>query len=263
MTTLTAAQIAAILEPLATTTFVDIGLEVNAALMQNEERRKYPSVDVQNITGQEDIKDFPTKTTGQTFLVHLFYRYRSFGAQEEPEIKEIEDAIFDLIDDDTSFDVPDTKVTVTQSWDRKSETFPVHRSHSILTVTAEDISSTDDAGLSGNEMEITFPAPLSKTFTLISLATDERNLIKQQNLTDSSEEIFTKIHAAGLLAVEIELTFTEETNLQTLVDAGDDISVTLSKNGSNRVLTVNLTSMVSSATRSTIQSTIVTMDVKN
>ncbi|MBK5115263.1 MAG: hypothetical protein JJE41_16680, partial [Candidatus Heimdallarchaeota archaeon] len=122
MANLTAAQIAAILD--AVVYPVNEGVEVNASLMQNEERRKYPSIDVQNVTGEEHIKGYPTKTTGQTFLVHLFYRYRSFGEQEEPGIKVLEDIIFDTIDANANFST-DIKISVSQSWDRKSETFPV------------------------------------------------------------------------------------------------------------------------------------------
>ena len=143
MATLTAAQIAAILD--AVVYPPGEGVEVNAALMQNEERRKYPTIDVQNVTGEEHLKDYPTTTTGQTFLIHLFYRYRSFGVQEEPNIKVIEDLIFDAIDSNANFST-DIKVSITQSWDRKSETFPVHRSHSILTVSADEISVANRFG---------------------------------------------------------------------------------------------------------------------
>ena len=108
MALLTAAQIKTILEgavyPAAE------GIEINAALMQNEERRKYPSIDVQNVTGEEHIKGYPTKTTGQTFLIHLFYRYRSFGEQHEPDIKALEDIIFDTIDANANFST-DVKAT--------------------------------------------------------------------------------------------------------------------------------------------------------
>ena len=190
MATLTAAEIKTILES-PVSPYPDEGVEINAALMQNEERRKYPSIDVQNITGQEDLKDFPTKTIGQTFLVHLFYRYRSFGEQEEPSIKEFEDVIFNTIDQAADFAVPGVKVTVAQSWRRESETFPVHRSHSILTVTAENIEATDSSGIPGDKIDITIDGigPL----TVISLTTDEQSITKELDLTDTAERIFTKI----------------------------------------------------------------------
>ena len=75
MATLTAVQIKEILE---TATYPG-QVRISAALLQNDNRRKYPSIDIQNITGDEQIKKFPTTTLSQTFLVHLFYRYRSFG----------------------------------------------------------------------------------------------------------------------------------------------------------------------------------------
>jgi len=257
MATLTAAQIKTIL---LTGTYPE-EVEINAALMQNEERRKYPSIDVQNITGEETLKDFPSKTVGQTFLVHLFYRYRSFGEQHEPDIKSIEDVIFDTLDAASELAVPGVKISVTQGWRRNSETFPVHRDHSILTVSSEELEATDGSGIPGDKITITFPT--IGTLTLISLATDERSINKQLDLADDAERIFTKISNTDLLIVEVELTTTTEPQLETQVHDGDDISVTLTKNGIAQVLTVHLTSMVASATRSEVQSTLVTMDVKN
>ncbi len=258
MANLTAAQIAAILD--AVVYPANEGIEVNAALMQNDERRKYPSIDVQNVTGDETVKGEPTTILGQTFLIHLWYRYRSFGQQEEPQIKVLEDLIFDAIDNDSNFST-DVKVTITQSWDRQSETFPVHRSHSILTVTAEEISSTEGTGIPGDKIEITFPNPLG-TFKVINLTADDRNLQKDLDKIDDGEEIYTKIHFTGLLTVELELSVADESDLDTQIDAGDDISVTLTKNGTAIPLTVNLTSRVSSATREVVQTTLVSMDVK-
>ena len=262
MATLTAAEIKTILEsPVSPGYPANQGEEINAALMQNEERRKYPSIDVQNITGQEDLKDFPTKTTGQTFLVHLFYRYRSFGEQHEPDIKQYEDAIFNTIDQAGDFAVPGVKVTVSQSWKRDSETFPVHRSHSILTVTAENIEATDGSGIPGDKIEITIGGigPL----TVISLATDEKSINKQLDLKDDAERIFTKISNTDLLVVEVELTKSTEITMAGLVHAGDDISVVLVKDGSTQNLTANLSNSIASASRDVVQTTLVSMDIKN
>lgn len=258
MATLTAAQIKAILE---TATYpASEGIEINAALVQNEERRKYPTIDVQNVTGEETLKGFPTKNTSQTFLIHLFYRYRSFGEQEEPKIKVLEDIIFDTIDQNANFST-DIKITITQSWDRKSETFPVHRSHSILTVTADEITSTDGSGVPGDQIDITFPSP-SDTFKVINLTADDRTIQKDLDRIDDGEEIFTKIHFGGLLVVEVEMSVTDEANIDTIISAGKDVSITLTKGGVGIPLTVNMTSRVSSATREEIQTTLVTMDVK-
>jgi hypothetical protein len=256
MALLTAAQIKAILE----TAVYPEEVEINAALMQNEERRKYPSIDVQNVTGQEHIKDFPTTTTGQTFLVHLFYRYRSFGEQHEPDIKALEDVIFNSIDANANFST-DVKISVSQSWDRKSETFPVHRSHSILTVSADEITATQAGGLPGDEMSIEFPAPLGE-LKLISLTSDGRDLLKDLDRDDTGEETFTKIHLGGLLIVEVQLTFDEETQMEALFNAGKDFTVTLTKSGNDRVLLVNPISFVNSATRDQIQTTLISMDIK-
>ena len=258
MANLTAAQIATILK--AVVYPPTEGVEVNAALMQNEERRKYPSIDVQNVTGDEKLKDYPASTLGQTFLVHLFYRYRSFGEQEEPNIKVLEDLIFDAIDNDANF-TTDVKVTVTQSWDRQSETFPVHRSHSILTVSAEEVTSTEGSGIPGNDITIEFPAPVG-SFKVINLTSDERELQKSLDRLQNGDEVFTKIHYDGLLVVEAELNVADEANLDALFNAGDDFTVTLTKAGTPIVLTANPISRVSSASRDTVQTTLISMDIK-
>ncbi len=257
MANLTAAQIKVILDGIIT---FPQTIRISAALLQNDERRKYPSIDVQNITGDEQLKGLPTTTLGQTFLIHLFYRYRSFGEEHEPDIKEIEDLIFDAIDNDANFST-DTKVTITQSWNRISETFPVRRSHSILTVSAEEISSTDGDGIPGDKITITFP--VIGELDVISLATDERSINKQLDLNDDAERIFTKISNSDLLIVEVELSNTTEPQMETQVHDADDIDITLTKNGVDQILSVNLTSMISGADRTRVQTTLITMDVKN
>lgn len=257
MVNLTAAQIKTIL--LGATYPEEV--EINAALMQNDERRKYPSIDVQNVTGDEQLKDFPTTTLGQTFLVHLFYRYRSFGEQHEPDIKALEDVIFSTIDANANFST-DVKITISQGWRRDSETFPVRRSHSVLTVSTEEISGTDPASgaTPGDKIEITLPSV--GTFKVISIPVDQFGLVKQFDLLDTDEQIFTKIHEAGILSVEMALTPAQEVTLKDQVVLGDDSTITLDLNGTNRSMIVNYLDTSASSTREVVRTTILTMDVK-
>lgn len=255
MATLTAAQIQSIL---LTGTYPE-DVEINASLMQNDERRKYPSIDVQNITGEEQIKDYPSTNLSQTFLVHLFYRYRSFGEQEEPGIKAIEDEIFDTLDANANF-TTDVKITITQGWRRDSETFPVRRSHSVLTVTAEELISTETGATPGDQINITLPSV--GTFKVISIPIDQFGLIKQFDLLDTDEQIFTKIHEVGLLSLEMALTPAQEVTLKDQVIVGDDVTVTLDLNGTNRTMIVNYSDTAASSSREVVRTTILTMDVK-
>jgi hypothetical protein len=255
---LTAKEIADILDP-NVVTYTEF-VEVNAALMQNEERRKYPSIDVQNITGDEQIKDFPTTTLGQTFLVHLFYRYRSFGQEEEPKIKEIEDTIFNTLDDNSNFST-DVKVSITQGWRRTSETFPLKRSHSILTVTTEEISSTDPATEATPGDQIEFLIANFGQFKVISIPSDEIGILKELNLQDTSTQTYTRIRILGSLSVELALSPPQEDNLFALIDAGNNDIVELILNQVTRTLRVNFTNMIASSTREEIRTTILTMDV--
>lgn len=257
MVTLTAAQIKVILE----TGVYPETVEINAALLQNDERRKYPSIDVQNITGDLQIKDFPTTTLGQTFLVHLFYRYRSFGEQEEGGIKAIEDIIFDTIDANANFST-DVKVSITQGWDRQSETFPVRRSHSVLRVTAEEISATSPSTATpGDQIDVTLPSV--GTFKTISIPVDQYGLIKQFDLEDTDEQIFTKIHEFGLLSIEMALSPAQEETLRTQLIIGNDVTITLDFNGTTRDLLVHYIDVAASSSREVIRTTILTMNVKS
>lgn len=228
--------------------------------MQNDERRKYPSIDVQNITGDAQIKDVPTTTLSQTFLVHLFYRYRSFGEQHEPDIKSIEDEIFSTLDANANF-ATDVKISVTQGWRRDSETFPVRRSHSVLTVTAEEISSTSGSGIRGDQITILIPT-VSPAIDVINVITDEAGIIKDLDLGTSSEQVYTRIRRDGILAVEVAISVADEDLIKTQIFNGADISITFTKGGVGDVRTVNLTNLVASGSRDQVQTQILTMDVK-
>ena len=257
MATLTAAEIKTILE---TATYpAGEGIEINAALIQNEERRKYPSIDVQNVTGEESFKDVPTTNTTQMFLVHLFYRYRSFGEQHEPDIKVLEDIIFNTIDSNANFST-DIKISVVQSWDRKSETFPVHRSHSILRVTAKEIKSTDGEGIPGDSITITLPSPVGE-IDVIDVLADESGVVKDLDLT-VDEQIYTKIRNSGLLSLSVAVGVDIEDDIKDLIFAGNDISITFTKGGVASVRTANLIDMVASGTRKEVHKQVLSMDVK-
>jgi hypothetical protein len=257
MSTLTAAEIKTILE---TATFpTNEGIEINAALMQNEERRKYPSIDIQNVTGEESFKDVPTTNTTQVFLVHLFYRYRSFGEQHEPDIKVIEDEIFDTLDANANFST-DVKISVVQSWDRKSEIFPVHRSHSILRVTAKEIKSTDGEGIPGDSITITLPSPVG-TIDVIDVLADESGIIKDLDLT-VDEQIYTKIRNRGLLSLSLAVGVDAENDIKDLIFVGNDISITFTKGGVASVRTANLIDIVASGTRKEVHKQVLAMESK-
>jgi len=258
MSTLTAVEIKAILVLGDFSGFE--GVEINAALMQNEERRKYPSIDVQNVTGEESFKDVPTTNTTQVFLVHLFFRYRSFGEQHEPDIKALEDKIFDTLDANANFST-DVKISVVQSWDRKSETFPVHRSHSILRVTAKEIKSTDGDGIPGDTITITLPSPVG-TIDVIDVLADESGVIKDLDLT-TTEQIYTKIRNRGLLSVSVAVNVATEDNIKSIIFAGKDISITFTKGGTGDSRTANLIDMVASGTRKEVHKQVLSMDIKN
>lgn len=244
---------------LRTITFSNLDIKrINAYVEKNESHRKYPSIDIQNITGQEEIEGLPTKTTKQVFLVHLYVRTRATGADQEPDIKATEDQIFDSLD---ALQTMDEFVQVVQGWDRKSETFPLARVVSTIRVTSDAISSTDGEGIVGDKVTISLPTV--GTLDVINVVTDEAGILKDLDLTTSSEEIFTRIRNTGLLSVEIAVSVADENSIKTLIFAGDDITITFTKGGVADDRTANLSTITASGPRTEVETQILTMDIKN
>jgi len=254
--TLTAQQIKTQLE---TISFSFPVKRINAYVEKNESHRKYTSIDIQNITGQEESEDVPTTTTKQVFLVHLYYKTKATGADQEPKIKTTEDEIFNSLD---ALQTTTENIQVLQSWDRKSETFPLARVHSTIRVTSEAISSTDGQGILGDEITITLPSPIGQ-LNVINVLTDEAGVIKDLDITITSEQIYTKIRNSGLLSVEIAVSVSTEDDIKSLIFAGEDISITFTKGGTDDVRIANLSTLNASGPRKEVQTQILTMDIKN
>lgn len=237
---------------------------INPYVVEDVSRREYPSIDVENLAGQERTRDVPTSKDKQTYLIHLYYRITGFGDADEPNVKTLEDEIFAVID---ALQTTDTKIYITESWKRTHQSFPTPHIESVLRVTTEEIFSEIDGGVPGDKITITFPPPLNEIFDVINLITDRLEATKDMDLVmddtgDKADEIFSLIHAHGLLDVEIVLTPAQEPNLDTLISAGDDISITLTKNGTAFVKTANLIARTNTTPRSEVQQTIVSMDIK-
>jgi len=261
MVLLTAEEIAI---ALTTGTYSEPLNAINAYVVEDVSRREYPSIDVENITGQERLRDVPTSQDKQTYLVHLYYRKTGFGDADEPNVKLLENEIFAVID---ALQTTDTKISITESWKRESQSFPTPHTESTLRVVTEEIFSEIDGGIPGDQITITFPSPLSATFDVVNLITDRLEAIKDADYEmntagDEAEEIYSLIYGHGLLDVEVVVTAAQEPNLDTLIKNGDDIAITLTKGGVAFVKTANLISRTNSAPRSEIQQTIISMDIK-
>lgn len=254
MALLTSTEIATALEE---TTFSINIKSINGYVIQDVARRDYPSIDVENITGQEQISDVPTSNTKQTYLIHLYYKIVGFGNLDEPDVQTLENEIFETID---SLQDTTTKITIIESWQRKHSVEGTPNIQSTLRVVTDEIFSTSGDGIRGDQITITFPT--LGTVNVINLINDSITVEKNLDLIDDGEEIFTLKHLSGLLDVEIELTTTTESQIDTLLAAGDDISITLTKGGQTFVKTANLITRSNSSTRSEIQTTVISMNIK-
>ena len=251
MTNLTAAQIKTILEA---ATYPE-SVEINGALLQNDERRKYPSIDVQNITGDENTRGFPTSTNGQTFLIHLFYRYRSFGEQEESKIKAIEDVIFGTIFDNINFST-DTKLTVTQSWQRDSETFPVRRAHSILTVFSDEIEFIDNLYsviVPGQGTVGLISKPVDSDVDTIDDILDDTLILKTEGIVKSKRTIILEFASTSSLL----------DTFRSIKDGRTFESFTIIQPTGNEIVQAFVTNLTTSEVIVTKQSFTVQLDVVN
>jgi len=255
MALLTAAQIATALEG---GTYSEPLKSFNPFVVLDLLRREYPSIDVENITGQEKLRDVPTTNDKQIYIVHLYYRITGFGNADEPNVKSLENSIFDVIDglQDTT-----TKISITESWKREHLTVPTPHVHSSLRVVTEEISSTAPGGIVGDQITIEFPGALG-TLDVINLITDSLTAEKDLDLDNDGEEIFSLKHISGLVDVDVVITAAQEPLLDALITAGDDISITLTKGGQAFVKTANLITRVNSAPRKEVQTTLISMNIK-
>jgi len=155
--------------------------EINPYVVEDVGRREYPSIDVDNITGQERLRDVPTSKDKQIYLVHLYYRITGFGDADEPNVKLLEDEIVAIID---ALQTTDTKISITESWKRQHQTDPTPHIESVLRVTTEEIFSEIDGGIPGDQITITFPAPLVATLDVINMITDKLEGIKSMRYKD-------------------------------------------------------------------------------
>lgn len=258
MPTVTAANVKAQLDAIIWTG-TENPVRINDYVEKNESHRKYPSIDIQNITGQENIEGLPTTEIKQVYLVHLYWKTKGTGAAQEPKIKTAEDLIFNKLD---AWKSPDTEyIQIVQSWDRKSEIFPVSRVHSTLRVSYDAIESTDGNGIPGSDVTIDFPGAIGE-LSVLNLIADEQSIVEDLDITIDPKEIFTRIHNAGILSVEVATTKTNIDLLKAQVQSGSSSgTVTISYAGSDSIYTVNYVSVVTSGPRTEVLKTIVTMNV--
>ena len=255
MTLLTAADIKAILDVVSFSFNIKA---INDFVVQDENKRLYRSIDIENITAREETEDVPTTNTKQIYLVNLYARIAGSGSQTEPEVQTLEEEIFDALDAAQGMD---SKVIITQSWDRKHETFPVTRIKSTLRVTTEEISSTDGDGIKGDDVTITLPAPVG-ILNVIDVLTDEAGIIKDLDLETDGKRVHTKIRNDGLLSVVVAIDVATQNEIKTIIFAGDDISVTITKGGTTDARTANFNSIIDSGSRGEILTQILEMDIE-
>ena len=255
MTLLTAADIKAILDAVSFSFNIKA---INDFVVQDENKRLYRSIDIENITAHEETEDVPTTNTKQIYLVTLYARIGGSGSQTEPEVETLEEEIFNAIDAAQGMD---SKVIITQSWDRKHETFPVTRIKSTLRVMTEEISSTDGEGIKGDDVTITLPAPVG-TINVIDVLTDEAGIIQDLDLDTDANRVHTNIRKDGLLSVVVAIDVPTQNDIKAIIFAGDDISLTITKGGAADARTANLNTLIDSGSRGEILTQILEMDIE-
>ncbi len=229
---------------------------INPYVVEDIGRREYPSVDISNVTSQERFRDVPTAKDKQIYEVRLYYRKTGFGDADEPNVKLLEDEIFNIID---ALQTTDSKITITESWKREPKNRPTPHVLSVLRVMTEEIFAEDGKGIVGDDVTITLPAPAG-TIDVIDVLTDDAGILKDMDLTTDTQ-VYTKIRNKGLLSVVISVDVDKEDEIKTIVFAGEDISVTFTKGEVADVRTVNLTDIVASGTRKEVQKQVLSMDV--
>ncbi len=207
------------------------------------------------VATDEEITE--TDTT-QKFLIHLFKRTVARGTEEEASLTSLENQIKTELDGATLGG--SILFLEEKSWNRNPRVKPVQHMESILTVSVRDVVDTSGSGRLGAEITLGLPGPitiplLSKPLELTGREVDD------DNLDDGGRVVTPTKLNSGTISCEYESTSALDSSVKTLIDAGDRIVATLTKNTVPTNFNVILVNVDKPAPYDEIERAILTMEV--
>ncbi|MCA9828549.1 MAG: hypothetical protein KC444_09240 [Nitrosopumilus sp.] len=226
---------------------------------QKPEQRVYPSCEVVNVSPEGTTQRPDVTEERNRFEIRLYIRYVRDDDTEIDDLDAIEKEIVAKLDAAVLADK--TLVLEQKTWSRgplRNNPFKVHAEQSVLTVLVSEKKSTTGAGTLGGQMTLTLPGPI--TINLLSRPASIEGIIFDDD-REEGNRVLTAKGGTGSLFFEYESTIALDSAVQSLIDAGTDISITLSKNGNDTAYTVLLIKTTKTAPFDSIERSILHCEV--
>ncbi len=190
---------------------------------QPERLRKFPSVEVDNITPRDDTEDYQINKTQQRFVIHIYMRIKAGATEETSLLQTIEDLIRVKID---GVQLAGSKIILqTATWNRLPVQGKVYHYDSNLTVSAVDQSAV--TGILGLQQTLTIGALTLQLFG----ETGEKGRRYTDRIDDAGARKINKGPNIGNKFFEFAYTKSIYDTIDALILADNEITVTLTENG--------------------------------
>lgn len=190
-----------------------------------ENRRKYPSIEIDNQGAELRRQDPQIQENSQRFLIHLYYRLRADGSNDIAKEKAIEDVIMAGLEAAT---LAGSKIFVEdKDWNRLYISQPIHYVDSTLTISVTEITSQTGSGRLGANQTLELPGSIS--LPLLSKPVDDYGITFGEAAADDGKRKVSPMWNTtnGLMLFEYESTSSLDSSIETLIDAKAKISVSL------------------------------------
>lgn len=253
-----------VLTSAAIKTILDAGVYSETLIIkdyvENKNQRIFTNafVEIDNQIPRQEAEEITETETIQKFLIHLFKRTIARGSEEEAALTLLENEIKTELDGATLGG--SILYLEEKAWNRNPREKPLQHMESILTVSVRDVVDTSGSGRLGSEMILTLPGPvviplLSKPLELTGREVDD-------DLLDDGGRVVTPTKLnSGTISCEYESTSALDSSVKTLVDAGDRIVATLTKNTVPTNFNVILVNVDKPSPYDEIERAILTMEV--
>lgn len=188
---------------------------------QLEKFRRYPSVEVNNISPQSLDERVDITKESNKFEIYLYYRYNRSMDVETQTIAEIEQVIVTAINNAV---LADKKIILeNKNWNR-SEIAKVHGIKSTLFVTIVETTSTSGTGILGNDVEFSI-GNISLNVLSLPEITDYVDFVNR--FSDDGQKNIVGTTSHGSIFVEYESTQSNQDMIKNIIQSKQNVSATI------------------------------------
>lgn len=232
-------------------------IQVNTNL-QVPGRRKYPRIDIENVSMTNTQENVRTTTTEQRFLVHAYYKVVGRANDEEAKVSTIEDLVAASLD---GFVLGTERIRIQNfSWDRKTiNTIPRHI-ETALTLLVEAIDPTNPDAVMGGD--ITLDTPNITGIKILSKPNDRDNDSTEDILDDTLDrKAVAPINTIRSIFIEMQSTDANLDEFRTLKKTRTPQEFTINRPTSSESVTAYIKDISASATFDDIETFVTQLEV--